>query len=131
MGTPGESTPSHSRLMESPLRLALMMRQFECGMLQGIPKYVVVCTNSRIHDIPDQRDSSAKQVTKTLSFTDSSEMLDGWVLGSKSELLFWVPPSLRQGLFWPNTHIFIGKFATTKLDLARFVHGESWPQCKE
>jgi hypothetical protein len=80
--------------------------------------------------IPDQHGSSVKQITKTRSSPGWSEMLDGWILGPNAELLFWVPPSLRDGLWWPNNNYVIGQL-TTKLDLARFVHGESWPQCKE
>jgi hypothetical protein len=57
-------------------------------------------------------------------------MEDGWILGQNSEPLFWVPPSLRDGLFWPNTRLVLGNLITTKLDLAHFVHGESWSQCK-
>jgi hypothetical protein len=65
------------------------------------------------------------------TFTDSSTMKDGWVLGPDSELLFWVPPNLRVGLLWPRNTLFIGEPIATKLDLKSFVHGESWSLCKE
>jgi hypothetical protein len=54
------------------------------------------------------------------------------MLGSNYELLFWVPPTLRDAkgfLFWPNT--WSGNdLLTAKLDLTHFVHGESWSECK-
>jgi WD40 repeat protein len=31
-------------------------------------------------------------------FEDSSKLIDGWILGSNSELLFWVSPSFCDGL---------------------------------
>jgi hypothetical protein len=65
------------------------------------------------------------------SFTASSTMKDGWVLGPDSELLFWVPPTLRDGLLWPGNTLLIGEPIATKLDLKAFVHGESWSLCKE
>jgi hypothetical protein len=54
----------------------------------------------------------------------------GWVLGPNSELLFWVPPDLRTGLYRPNNALVIGKCITTKLDVSSFAHGESWTNCK-
>ena len=61
---------------------------------------------------------------------DNSEMDDGWILGSSSELLFWVPPSHRTGLWRPRNVGVIGE-GSTKLDFSRFVHGTSWAQCYE
>jgi WD40 repeat protein len=65
------------------------------------------------------------------SFTDSSAMKDGWILGPGSELLFWVPPTLRAGLLWPRTKLYVGEAIATKLDLESFVHGDSWSLCRE
>jgi hypothetical protein len=64
-------------------------------------------------------------------FTDGSAMKDGWVLGPDSEILFWVPPTLRIGLLRPGSKLFIGEAIATRLDLTSFVHGESWSLCKE
>ncbi|KAJ7481815.1 WD40-repeat-containing domain protein [Mycena latifolia] len=52
----------------------------------------------------------------------------GWVLGEGDELLFWVPPENRAGLWLPDTLAIVGAQPTT-LDLSRFVHGESWSEC--
>jgi WD40 repeat protein len=61
-------------------------------------------------------------------FTDHSQMKNGWILGSRSELLFWVPPPNRVGLWRPsNTAIMARRL--TNLDLSNFVHGTSWHQC--
>jgi len=65
-----------------------------------------------------------------LPFTDGSSMQDGWILGPNSELLFWVPPILRDGLFWPRNKLVLGAIITTKLDFTCFVHGEQWINCK-
>ncbi|KAJ7077231.1 WD40-repeat-containing domain protein [Mycena epipterygia] len=52
----------------------------------------------------------------------------GWVKGEGGELLFWVPPENRAGLWLPDTLAIVGAQPTT-LDLSRFVHGESWTEC--
>jgi hypothetical protein len=65
------------------------------------------------------------------SFTDNSDINDGWMLGSNAERLFWVPPTLRAGLLRPSNTLLIGEVITTKLDLTSFVHGESWSLCRE
>jgi hypothetical protein len=62
-------------------------------------------------------------------FTDSSTMKNGWILGPDSELLFWVPSTLRAGLLRPGNELFIGAAIATRLDLESFVHGESWSFC--
>ncbi|KIM21456.1 hypothetical protein M408DRAFT_103655 [Serendipita vermifera MAFF 305830] len=53
------------------------------------------------------------------------------MLGPNSELLFWVPPVIRTGLFRPSNILIIGKYLVTKLNLERFVHGEDWVHCKD
>jgi hypothetical protein len=55
----------------------------------------------------------------------------GWVLGENSELLFWVPPDLRRGLFRAESPLVMGRTIKTKFNLEMFVHGESWVHCKE
>ncbi|KIM25035.1 hypothetical protein M408DRAFT_226597 [Serendipita vermifera MAFF 305830] len=63
--------------------------------------------------------------------TNTSEEKDGWVLGPKSELLFWVPHELRKGLCLPGRMVLASPFPITELDFSAFVHGESWIQCKD
>ena len=62
---------------------------------------------------------------------DFSNIDDGWVLGQADELLFWVPPVLRRGLYQPRNTLVIIDEITTQLDLTSFVHGEAWSRCRE
>lgn len=64
------------------------------------------------------------------SFVDSSKVVDGWMLGSNSQILFWVPPGLRTGIWRPNNTAVIGNLVTTKLNVESFVHGEDWSLCQ-
>ncbi|KIM21534.1 hypothetical protein M408DRAFT_29493 [Serendipita vermifera MAFF 305830] len=76
--------------------------------------------------------SHETQVFNSLSptFNDSSKMVNGWVLGPKSELLFWVPPMLRLGLYRPANMLIIAQDIVTKLNLDDFVSGNLWVLCK-
>lgn len=65
------------------------------------------------------------------SFSNSSKVVDGWMLGSNSELLFWVPPGLRTGIWRPGNTAVVGNPITTKLNVQSFVHGEHWSLCKK
>jgi len=58
-------------------------------------------------------------------FSDKSDMIDGWILGTNGELLFWVPPAHRTALWRPSNTCVIGR-NSAKLDMSRFVHGTSW-----
>lgn len=58
-------------------------------------------------------------------------MVDGWILGPDSELLFWVPPELRKGFYRARNTAIIGRVLKTKLDLGWFVYGGQWSQCKD
>ncbi|KIM28362.1 hypothetical protein M408DRAFT_329458 [Serendipita vermifera MAFF 305830] len=55
----------------------------------------------------------------------------GWILDSRSERLFWVPPHILPGLVTGGAFFIIAPFLTTTVDLSNFVYGESWVQCKE
>jgi WD40 repeat protein len=55
-------------------------------------------------------------------------MEKGWIEGEQGELLFWVPPENRAGLWVPDILAVVGEHPTT-LDLSCFVHGESWTGC--
>ncbi|KAJ7131895.1 WD40-repeat-containing domain protein [Mycena crocata] len=52
----------------------------------------------------------------------------GWMKGEGGELLFWVPPENRAGLWMPDTLAIIAA-QPTALDLSHFVHGDSWTKC--
>ncbi|KZP12137.1 WD40 repeat-like protein, partial [Athelia psychrophila] len=61
-------------------------------------------------------------------YTASSQLKRGWMQNSPTELLFWVPPTYRTGLWRPNDVAVIAEHST-RLDLTHFVHGENWAQC--
>ena len=66
----------------------------------------------------------------TRMFTNQSSLDDdGWILGPNSELLSWVPPQNRVGLWRPNTTAVMGR-SSTKIDFSRFLHGVGWTQGK-
>jgi WD40 repeat protein len=59
---------------------------------------------------------------------NSSRLVNGWMQSKNSELLFWLPPYYRRGLWGPHTTAIMARH-TTKLDFSQFVHGASWTQC--
>ncbi|KZP18430.1 WD40 repeat-like protein [Athelia psychrophila] len=61
-------------------------------------------------------------------FKSSSRLVNGWMQNSPNELLFWVPPAYRTGLWRPNSTVVISRH-TTRLDLTEFVHGRNWARC--
>ncbi|KIM28375.1 hypothetical protein M408DRAFT_23765, partial [Serendipita vermifera MAFF 305830] len=56
---------------------------------------------------------------------------NGWILDSRSQRLFWVPPHILPGLATGGAFFIIGPLLTTTVDLSNFVYGESWIQCKK
>ncbi|KAJ7481001.1 hypothetical protein FB451DRAFT_1239033 [Mycena latifolia] len=60
---------------------------------------------------------------------DYASVDDGWILNSRGDLMFWVPPWLRDGLYLPRNTLVICRQVTTRLDLNRFVHGTEWQKC--
>jgi WD40 repeat protein len=69
------------------------------------------------------------EAANDVDFTDRSVINDeGWICGSKGELLIWIPSVHRKYLHWPNTIWISGKLGTI-LDLSNFVDGRSWATC--
>ncbi|KAF7363065.1 WD40 repeat-like protein [Mycena venus] len=64
-------------------------------------------------------------------FEDGSSFSDGWILNTKSELILWIPPWLRDGLHLPQNSLVISASGTTTLDFTQFVHGTSWEECMD
>ncbi|KIM73369.1 hypothetical protein PILCRDRAFT_15275 [Piloderma croceum F 1598] len=58
----------------------------------------------------------------------NARIIDGWMQGKNSELMFWIPSYYRIGLQRLNSFILMGK-QTIQVDLSQFVHGKSWAQC--
>jgi WD40 repeat protein len=55
---------------------------------------------------------------------------DGWVVGPKRRLLFWVPPASRHSFYNPATILVIPR-GGPELDLSRMAHGQYWQTCRE
>lgn len=73
----------------------------------------------------------AKMAWKKALFTDFAQISpNGWIMGSKGEYLFWVPPERRRGLWRPCvTHIAAEHI--TKVNFDKFVHGTRWTECNK
>ncbi|KAI9570637.1 hypothetical protein HD554DRAFT_2188501 [Boletus coccyginus] len=59
------------------------------------------------------------------AFSSHSMLNNGWLYDANGNILFWVPPMNRGGLYYPQTTMVIGAQAT-QVDLSHFVHGEHW-----
>ncbi|KAF7360002.1 WD40 repeat-like protein [Mycena venus] len=64
-------------------------------------------------------------------FEDGSSFADGWILTAQSQLILWIPPWLRDGLYLPQDSLVISASGTSRLDLTQFVHGASWEECMD
>ncbi|KAF5347992.1 hypothetical protein D9756_010129 [Leucocoprinus leucothites] len=86
-------------------------------------------------DITSFDGSGPHQSTRTLrptkfgSFTDRCTAQNGWVIGEGVDLLFWIPPWNRNGLWWPRNIAVIAEMPV-KLDMSRFEHGVDWQRCR-
>ncbi|KAF7984956.1 hypothetical protein HWV62_9893 [Athelia sp. TMB] len=61
-------------------------------------------------------------------YCGGSRLVDGWMQNFPTELLFWVPPAYRAGLWRPYNTLLISE-QSTRLDLSRFAHGNDWARC--
>ncbi|KAG6328121.1 hypothetical protein ID866_10969 [Astraeus odoratus] len=52
---------------------------------------------------------------------------DGWVVGPRGRLLFWVPGYFHGKLYTPRNRLVIPK--GPELDLSQMVHGDEWGKC--
>ena len=69
------------------------------------------------------------ETTNDVDFTDHEVINDeGWICGSKGELLMWIPSAYRRYLHRPSTIWISGKRGTI-LNVSTFVHGRSWATC--
>ncbi|KAF5314759.1 hypothetical protein D9611_007177 [Ephemerocybe angulata] len=57
---------------------------------------------------------------------------DGWLRNTNGDVLMWIPPSFRDGLYICGLQHIIGKVATTKIELQDAIcHGERWLRCQD
>jgi WD40 repeat protein len=69
------------------------------------------------------------EATDDVDFTDHFMINDeGWICGSKGELLMWIPSVHREYLHRRSTIWISGKCGTI-LNLSNFMHGRSWATC--
>jgi WD40 repeat protein len=69
------------------------------------------------------------ETANDVRFTDHFMINDeGWICGSKGELLMWIPSVYREYLHRPSTIWISGKRGTI-LNLSNFMHGRSWATC--
>jgi WD40 repeat protein len=61
---------------------------------------------------------------------DAFSIEDGWAMGESGELLFWIPPELRTGMWRPKNTKVISPGPTAKLDYTRFKYGRDWAECR-
>lgn len=98
-------------------------------------KKVVSCSDNgtiRIWNISDFMESSPNRSFKESnnSYMDGCTLANGWVKTANGELLFWVPPWNRDGLWWPRSTAVIAE-TLTKLDLTKFEYGDDWQKCRD
>lgn len=60
----------------------------------------------------------------------TSKLYEGWMLDSEDRRLFWIPPSLREGLLRPGAELIIGNMIKTRFNLDSFVYGVTWTSCR-
>jgi hypothetical protein len=130
--TPTQSTLLHSHRMASTLCQDLLTTQSGCGM-QTLAT-LVQDPFERSHtwyQFTVAVSGSSEKTQKTLEtlvqdlshkyayfngFQSDSQLENGWILNFPSQLLFWVPPWSRKGLWWPRNTAVIAE-GSTKLDL--------------
>jgi WD40 repeat protein len=98
----------------------------------------VTCPPSEKNTVLSRKtDSSWNEGNSTLHRGFSLDHSNGWATsqhstdsatGSKTPLLFWVPPHNRRGICGSET-IIIMETPLNRIDFSRFIHGSSWAQC--
>ncbi len=69
------------------------------------------------------------ETTRHVYFTDHSVINEeGWICGSRGELLMWIPLPHRAHLHRPSNIWVTGEYET-RIDLSTFMHGHSWATC--
>ncbi|KAF7987125.1 hypothetical protein HWV62_333 [Athelia sp. TMB] len=95
------------------------IRVFDVGALHKQEAILSLCSR-------EQADDGNKA---SEGFTRLSQLQeDGWIVNPGGDLLFYVPPDLREGLCWPHGTAVINK-QMTHLDVSQFAHGLDWAQC--
>ncbi len=80
---------------------------------------------TRMSNVAKWKSKSENDVDFTDHFVVDDE---GWICGSKGELLMWIPLNHREHLHRPST-IWISGEHETRLNVSNFKHGRSWATC--
>jgi WD40 repeat protein len=78
---------------------------------------------TRVSNVTMGKTKTANDVDFTDHFTIDDE---GWIYGSKGELLIWIPSEHREYFY---RTIWISGKRRAILNLSNFVHGRSWATC--
>ncbi|KAJ7450287.1 hypothetical protein B0H11DRAFT_1877526 [Mycena galericulata] len=73
--------------------------------------------------------SASGYIFSNSQLTTPNWFLDGgWVSSSSGELLLWLPPPSRDGVWTPCTKLVIGR-KQTRISFENSVHGTEWKKC--
>jgi WD40 repeat protein len=79
----------------------------------------------RLSNVTIGKTESADDVDLTEHFAINDE---GWICGSKGELLMWIPSAHREYLHRRST-VWISGGRGTILNFSNFTHGRDWSTC--
>lgn len=117
------------RLANQSERSKVTLIFVSCVAFSPDDKCLVSVSKDMVIRVWDVGEREVPSPTSNVTFQDELTMVDGWILGENSELLFWVPPTHRTALWRQSNVCVIGK-NSTKLDVSHFVHGLSWQCCR-
>ncbi|KAE9390724.1 hypothetical protein BT96DRAFT_750505, partial [Gymnopus androsaceus JB14] len=82
--------------------------------------------DQRVHIWKNETLTDSDMLKNTFSLSFFHLNSDGWICGTDSSLLLWIPPEYRSGLMLPHMQILISRCSPISLDLSNFVHGKDW-----
>ncbi|KAF7967810.1 hypothetical protein HWV62_32965 [Athelia sp. TMB] len=96
------------------------IRVFDVAALHKQEEALRLCSRERM----DHGDKASEGFSRLSQLQE-----DGWMVNPDGDLLFYVPPDLREGLCWPHETAVINVKQMTHLDVSQFAHGADWAQC--
>ncbi|KAI0341545.1 WD40 repeat-like protein [Trametopsis cervina] len=125
------ASPAHPSSLETSLPLSPIVERgaaasdLQSNAITPLPITPISTLKRDSESSPDN--ATGPQLTQ---YTDSSELdeVTGYMLGPEDELLFWVPPDYRVGL-WRPSNLWVAGEHSLHLDFSHFVHGEQWTRC--
>ncbi|KAJ6627729.1 WD40 repeat-like protein [Mycena sp. CBHHK59/15] len=101
------------------------------GPFEGHTNYVrsVAFSPDGTRIVSGSCDHTVRQGPTSSKLSDYPTYKDGWMLNPPSDLICWIPPWLREGLYAPRNTLVIHRRGATKLDYTDLVHGTEWQKC--